>query len=471
MNFKYFYIFIILSVLPAFSQQEEYITVIGDSLIGKVIEGESIREVYGDVVLRQGNVVITCDKAIQFISRNEAELIGNVVSKQDSLTIYTEKGFYYGNERRAESSTGVKLDDQKVILTADSGDYFFNEDKAYFKSNVKLYDTTATLTSNELIYFKNENRMIAVNNVKIVQGLNTIESDSLEYFRDTRITFAYYNIKISNEENNVLIFGDHLEDYANEHYTIVDKNPLLIQADTSYVAINDTSDAMKPEEIIYNIRIDTLVIKSLFMEAWRDTSDIFKATDSVRIVRSEFASLNDITTYFRSEDKIITERINRERRQPIIWYENSQLTGDSIAIHLRENQIRLLEVFNNSFLLSQSPEYPFRFDQISGERIFIFFEDGKLYKTEVYDGVLSIYYMYEEGLPNGLTRSSSQTATINIEDSEVTEVRLYGSPKSEYYPENQVKGKELEFTLPRFKTYGSRPLKRDLISNYDLGEI
>jgi lipopolysaccharide export system protein LptA len=443
---------VIINVYP---QQQEYITVLGDSLVGKVVEGESVREVYGNVVLTQGDLTITCSRAIQFISRNDAELIGDVIAKQDSLTIYTGRAFYYGNERKAESTSGVKLDDQKVILTADTGDYFFNEDKAFFRHNVTLYDTVSTLTSGELTYYKNENRMVAVNNVKIIQEQNTIDADSLEYLRDARITIADNNVMISSQENNVLIYGEHLEDYAKINYTLINKDPLLVQVDTFYVR----SD----EGAIPTIRLDTLIIKSSVMEAWRDTIDFFKARDSVKMVRGQFASRNDYTIYYRNEDKIIIAKPDSNSNQPVLWFENTQLTGDSITIYLRENRIRLLDVDKNAFLLSRNQNYPVRFDQISGGRITIFFEAGDINRTEVYGSVLSIYYLYEDSLSNGLTKSSSQDAVINFSDNEVNEVRLYGSPASEYYPENQVEGKELQFTLPLFKLYENRPRKEVLL--------
>lgn len=446
------------------SQQEDYITVVGDSLVGRVISGESVREVYGNVVLTQGDVVITCNKAIQFIASNNADLIGNVIAKQDSLTITTEEAFYNGDEKKATSRSGVKLDDKKVILTADSGDYFFDEDKAVFKSNVKLYDTSATLTSDELTYFKEENRMIAVSNVQIIQEENIITADSLEYFRDTRITFAANNVSINNPENNVLIFGDHLEDYAEQYYTLIDKNPLLIQIDTSY---SQNKDSLSLEgDPITLVQVDTLVIKSLLMEAWRDTIDLFKATDSVRIVRNGFASKNDFSVYHRDEGKIITHKINDLSVQPVLWHDNSQLTGDSVAIYLRENRIKLLEVFNNAFILSQSEDYPFRFDQTSGQSVTMNFENGELTDTEIYGGVLSIYYLYEDEEPNGLTRSSSQSARIVFVNKEVSEVRLYGTPSSEFYPENQVTGKERTFTLPLFRFIEDRPVKEELLSEH-----
>jgi lipopolysaccharide export system protein LptA len=453
-----FYLLPVITILP----QDDYITVVGDSLVGKMIEGETVREVYGNVILTQGDVVITCNKAIQFIARNDAELIGNVIVKQDSLTITTEHANYYGDQRKATSVSGVTLDDKKVILTADSGDYYFDEDKAHFKSNVKLVDTSAVLTSYELIYYKNENRMIAINDVKIVQEENIIIADSLEFLRDKRITYATGNVSINNPENNVLIFGDHLEDYAEDYYTLIDKNPLLIQIDTSIVREADTL-ALSEEDYITRYRIDTLIIRSLIMEAWRDTIDIFKATDSVRIVRSAFASINDFTIYYRNEGKIITQKTDTDSPQPILWYETSQMTGDSVTIHIRENRIRQLDIDKNAFALSQNEDYSSRYDQTSGERIILFFDEGELTRTEIYNNVLSIYYLYEEKEPNGLTKSSSQNAVIKFEDKEVSEVRLYGSPSSEFYPENQVIGKELTFTLPLFRFFDNRPVKAELL--------
>jgi len=463
MKYFLFILFFAATLINIYPQQDEYITVVGDSLVGKVINGESVREVYGNVVLTQGDVVITCNKAVQYIARNDADLTGNVIVKQDSLTITTEEAFYSGDLKKAKSTTGVKLDDQKVILTADSGDYFFDEDKAVFISNVTLFDTSATLTSEKLIYYKNEDRMIAVNNVKIVQEANIIIADSLEYFREKRITYAAKNVSINNPENNVLIYGDHLEDYAEKYYTLIDENPLLIQVDTSYRKETDTLSSGEIDSIDA-IKIDTLVIKSLIMEAWRDTIDLFKATDSVRIVRSGFASKNDFTIYQRNEGKITTYKVAEESNQPVLWYDKSQLTGDSVAIYLRDNQIELLEVFRNAFILSQSEDYPDRFDQTSGERVVLNFTEGELSNTEIYGNVLSIYYLFEEKEPNGLTRSSSQSAKIVFEDKEVSEVRLYGTPASEFYPENQVSGKELTFTLPLYKFYKDRPVKEELLN-------
>ncbi len=432
----------------------ERIVVTGDSLVGKFIEGESIREVYGNVVLTQGDVRITCNKAIQFLGRNDAELIGNVIAKQDTLTIKTEMGYYYGNLRMSRSTSGVTLDDKKVILTADSGQYYFNEDRAFFQSNVTLYDTTTTLTSDELTYFKQRDHAIAIGNVKIVDAENIIEADSLEHFRNTETTFANSNVRITNLKNNTTIFGGHLEDYRQRKYTLIRIEPVLMQIDSTISIDEDSLEVLT---------VDTLLISSLTMESFRDTADIFIATDSVKIIRSEFASDNDKTIYLRSEEKIITSKINPDARQPVLWYENSQLTGDSIVIHLEDNNITMLEVEGNAFLLSQNENFKSRFDQSTGSKVLIYFVDNKIHRTEFYGTVYSIYNMFEEEEPNGLTKSNSHSAVVYFEDNQVSEVRLYGQPVSEYYPEPQVMGNERSFLLPRFSFIETRPVKEELI--------
>lgn len=444
-----------LLILTAFSfpQQSKLITVIGDSLVGRMVNGESTREVYGNVVLTQGEVRITCDKAIQYISRNEAELIGNVIATKDTLTIKTPRGYYYGNLEKTKSNSGVYLDDKKVILTADSGEYYFNEDRAFFESKVKLYDTTTTLTSNQLTYFQQQNRAIAVGDVLIFDGENQIYADTLEHFRNTKITFAFSNVRLINLKNNSEIYGEHLEDYREKGFSIIDRDPLFIQVDTTVTENEDGTESTQ---------LDTLFIKSRIMEAYRDSSERFFAIDSVKILKDSFASKNDLTIFYRNDEKIITSKVNPASLQPVMWHENSQLTGDSITIYLLDNKIKQLDVDGTSFMLSQNENFIGRYDQTSSSQIKLFFNNSKINRAEFYGNVFSIYFMYDGETANGLTKSNSAATTVLFEDNEVIEVKLYKNPASEYYPEKQVKGNEKDYLLPRFVVQQNKPTKAEM---------
>jgi len=444
--------YLLLSTCFGFAQEaNKTITVTGQELIGSVQNGESIREVNGDVVLTQGNVVITCNKAIQYLARNDAKLIGNVIVTQDTLTIYTDEGFYYGNERRTFSDKGVKLDDKKVILTATVGEYFFNEDKADFRRNVKLFDTISTLTSDRLLYFRREDRAIAFGNVKIADKENIIYADSLIHFRKVEESHGFGNINIKNKTNHSTILGGHMEDYRARNYSLIDSLPLLIQIDTTF-----SGDTVKT--------IDTLLIKSKVMKAYRDTSNRFIAIDSVEILRGEFASKNDYTIYFRDEENIITNKTGDESAQPVLWFENSQLSGDSVKIFLKERQIQKIDIINNTLIASYNENFRQRFDQISGDTIMLFFDSTGIKRNEVYSNVLSIYYLYDDQEPSGLMKASAQSSLMNFDQKKIISVKLFGTPNSEYHPETIIQGKEKEYFLPSFILFENRPEKEKLFT-------
>jgi hypothetical protein len=206
------------------------------------------------------------------------------------------------------------------------------------------------------------------------------------------------------------------------------------------------------------------MIKSKVMESFRSGTNMFKATDSVKILRESFASVNDLTTYYRDEEKIITDKISEDASRPILWYENSQLTGDSITIYLDEGAIKSLTVDYNSFMLSQNKIFKQRFDQTSSDSVHLYFINNKLQNAEFAGRVQTIYYLYEEEKPNGVVKSTAHRAVIVFKENEIDQVKLYGSPTSEYYPESKVEGLERTFTLPKFVLKENRPVKKDFFN-------
>jgi len=428
--------------------ENNFVHVIGDSLIGKIVNGENIREVIGNVIITQGDVHITCERAVQHLAKNEVELIGNVILTQDSIVVKTAKGYYKGNERTAYSLTGISLFDGHVTLTADSGYYYFEGKKSHFYGSVTLKDTTSILHSKRLIYFDDEDKAIASGSVNVVQKNSSLFADSLIHFRKTGVTLAYKNIVLLDKEQKLLVMGNELIDSSKTSHSIIHGEPLLVQVDTTR-----------------NGKPDTLFISSKEMESVKDSAqNKMIARDSVKIVRGEVSSLNNYTFYDQSKDFIFTYRKEDDTLPPILWYGESQLVGDSIHIYLKDNDLDWINIDNNAFILSFNKNYDYRYDQISGKNIKMYFNENGLYLTEVNESVLSIYYLFEGDRPNGLLKSSSERAKIFFDSTKVTDVKLYGSPASEYHPEKLIEGKEKDFTLPSFIVYNNRPKKEDLLN-------
>jgi len=451
---RYVILFLLLATLPniLFSQSDEkQLTVMGDSLRGKVVNGEAIREVFGNVVITQKNVRITCNKAVQHLSKNEVELIGNVIVTQDSIVVRSERGYYFGDSEKTYSDTTIHLTDGRMDLLADKGYYYIPAKKAFFFGNVLLTEDTTKVYSDSLTYFEKEEKAVAVGNVKVQDSTTIIYADSLIHFRDDKNTFAFGNVKLVSTENNIQLFGERLEDYGKLNDTKIFGSPALIQIDTS-----------KQGEI------DTLMILSEMMEAHKDSSKSLFASDSVKILRGDFSSLNNHTNYYQNAGHIKIYKTSEEEKQPILWAGNSQVTGDSIDIYLKDSQIKLINIFHNCLIVSTMKDYEFRYNQISGDTVKLFFDDGNLQRTDVAGSVLSIYYMFEDDEPNGLLKSSAERAKIYFNDNKVENVKLYGSPASEYHPEGLVKGKEKSFTLPNFILYRNRPGKKYFLKYFKM---
>ncbi|MCX7874779.1 MAG: LPS export ABC transporter periplasmic protein LptC [Melioribacteraceae bacterium] len=443
---KKIFIVIIFSV-SIYAQNENPIIAIGDSLVGKVINGESIRELHGNVILTQGKVRITCDKAIQYLAKNEAELIGKVVVTQDSIEVKTSKGKYFGNTQIAFSDAGINLTDGHVKLKSKKGYYYFEEKRSYFFDNVTLEEGITKLFTDKLNYYDNDDKAIAVGNVVVQDTASVLLADSLIYLRQTKFTDAYNNIRLYNSTNNISLFCDRLNDDGIKKISTIWGTPLLLR-------IEKTED-----------KADTLVVSSIKMEAYNDsTNNKLIAKENVRINQNMFSSINSNTVFYQNNDSIEIIKQEEDTNPPIIWYDNAQLIGDSIYIYIKNKRLKEIQLKNNSSIISENENYNFRYDQISGKRINIYFGNDNIELTEVFRNVLSIYYVFDDGKKNGLIKSSSETARIYFQDKEVSDVKLFGKPQSEYFPENIIEGKEKEFTIPTFKIYENRPSKDELLS-------
>ncbi|MCF6271401.1 MAG: LPS export ABC transporter periplasmic protein LptC [Melioribacteraceae bacterium] len=441
----FIYIFLLFNTIAYAQVNNEIIRVVGDSLIGRVENGISYREVIGNVVMTQGDVRVTCNRTIQNITENSAELIGDVIVTQDTILIVSEKGYYFGNEKFIYSDTTVILEDGHVVLTADSGYYYFDLKKAVFNSEVQLVDSVSILNSDKLTYFNDIQKAIAVGNVDISDDASTIYCDSLVHLRGNNITNAFQNVRIVNLNQKLTIYGDELFDEGKKKYTRIVGNPLLIKVDSTE-----------------NGSEDTLFIRAEMLEAIEDSTKKLIASDSVKIIRGDLFSVNNYSILFRDENKLTTYRRDNDKESPVLWYTNSQLVGDSINIYMKNNRIDSIEIRDNSHILSKNENYEFRFDQISGENINLYFGKNGLERTEVATDVLSIYYLYEDETPNGVMKSSSNRAKMEFENNAVVEVSMYESVESEYHPENLVEGNELDFTLPSFIIYKNKPKKEEL---------
>lgn len=401
-------VFLIFFISIAISDENDVIIIRNaDSLIGKRVEGENIRELIGNVILEQQNVLVYCDRAIHYPTRNSAFLEGNVRVVDDTVTLVADQGYYDGNARILDGEGNLFLDDGVTQLTADYGKYYLDDRIAEFWQNVVVIDPAG------IVY-----------------------SDHLIHRRDEELSTATGNVRVVDRDRGTTVYGQLLEYDSETGYSSMKESPVLVQIDTTETG-----------------QIDTLIVKSKLMESvLEDTVRRFIATEDVEMSRAELSARGTKTVYFVDNDELSLTG------SPILWYQDNQITGDSIHVRLEEQRLRTLEVYERSFVISQSDaRYPKRFNQLTGIELTMWFKDDNIEMVEVRDQATSVYYLYEEMLPNGLNHVTGDTILLYFIEGELEELKIMDGIEGKYHPEPRVRGREETFNLPGFNWRDDRP--------------
>ena len=380
-----------------------------DEFIGKRINGEDVQELNGHVRMRQGNVRVWCDKAIRFLARDEVELMGNVKVVRDTVTLTAKHGRWYGNDHKAVCDGGVQLTTNHIVLTAELGDYYTEENKAIFRNRVRVKDESSTIFCDELTYYEKRRESIAVKNVRVL-----------------------------NPSNNLTLYGDHLVHSDSLQYSKMTKQPYIMQIDTA-----STGD------------IDTLEVRSIVMESYNDSTGRLFATDSVQIVRGKLAARCELAKYYRPRGVM---DLNKE---PVVWYDENQLTGDSISLFLENGKLNKAYVRGRAFAVSPSDSlFPLRRNQLSGRRMVFSFADSKLNRVDVEENAISLYFMYDGKDANGVNRTSGDFISMTFADGKPEVIRVRKGVEGSYFPEELAGKDQRRYNLDGFQLRTNRPQRK-----------
>ncbi len=367
---------------------------------------EPIRIVSGNVRFIESTTTVDCDTAVQFLQSRKIRLVGNIIIVRDTVIIRGEEGFYFPDERKSMLETNVSLTDQQVLLKSQKGLYLSDVKTAYFSEKVSLKDTANLIFSDSLVYFRNEAHAIALGNVVV-----------------------------TNPTDNIVITGGYGEHFTNEKRSFITENATLTKIDTASSG-----------------EVDTLVIRSRRMESFRSESDTLPRidiTDSVRIKRGSLRSRSNKARYLLRHKMILLYD------RPIVWYENNQLTGDSIVVELREegrrNRIDKMFIYRRAFLASKDSldKSGKKFNQISGDSMVIAFnETSHIERADVFKQSRSLYYTFDDGKPKGANLTSGDEITIYFQNNQIQSITFRGAIEGIQYPERLIQRVQ---NLPNFQ--------------------
>ena len=454
-----------------------------------------MQRLIGHVKMRHDSAYFFCDSAYFFQKTNSFKAFQNVhIIVNDSVEVFSDLLDYDGNTRFAEFFDNVKLMDDSTTLLTEYLTYDRNLHLACYPDSATTYRGDKTLISCIGYYRDNIKEFSFFENVEVLSPKYQMYTDTLYYNTDIEKMWFEGPTTILDKENT--LEGRHGYYLVDEDVAFLDNRPLMynetqrMQSDSIYynrdVGLAKAFDHVDMIDTSYKI-----VMRGNYFEMWEDSGFSF-ATDSayaisyegsdslyihgdtlfvhidkdkeevekliarrnVRFFKSDMQGKCDTLTYLMADSTI------RMRVAPILWAEDSQLSGIDIDIKLKDQKVEWVLQKGNAFIISQDTIEGF--NQIKGADITSRFRDGNIHRVNV-DGTKAetIYWIRDnDGSLIGIDVSDSETMAIEIENQSVSIIKSFKDIHETMYPEEDLK--ESDRYLSGFKWHDeARPTDKD----------
>lgn len=385
------------------------------------------------------------------------------IKEKDGGNLYTENGAYNTNTTYAYFG-------KKNLYTSGSrslkGDSLYYDGKAgYGKAvrNIVFQDTTDHMMLRGQLgyYYKNDQRTVVTKNAYLGMGTNDSvlvdnikQPDSLWLGADTLETQMVLQKSLRLLDGPVIKKDNELGEENREGKASLVRQQENSDAEKYAGRIGKESAVLKkPEEEtkpkekdvptdslkkITPQHIDTTVIKPVKQllppinlakkkPGIKDSLPVnpmdtirtraIKAFHNVRVYKSNMQAKADSLFYTAADSTL------RWYKNPIIWSQSSQQTGDTIYVQLRNKKINSIQILQNAFAVNVEPDTA-KFNQVKGKLITGFFKDGKLNSMYVDGNAESVYFTKtDDGKKyDKMNQTISSRIKVIFRDSEIQDV-------------------------------------------------
>lgn len=162
----------------------------------------------GNVRLKQGNTLFSCDSCVINKSLNLFEAFGNVHIEEDTTDVYANYLRYLTDQRIAFLTGGVKLTDGHGTLTTNKLEYDVNTGIGIYREGGKVVNKKTVLTSTEGYYYSDMKDVYFKNNVILNDPSYHLTTDSLLYNTEFETARFISPTLIRDSSNRTIITSD-----------------------------------------------------------------------------------------------------------------------------------------------------------------------------------------------------------------------------------------------------------------------
>ena len=445
------------------------------------------------VLLFHEGALIESDQAFFYSKQNYFRALGKVIFTQgDSLRMTCKTIEYDGETKTAFAKGNVYLERPDMTLRTEELNLDRINEKAFYNTPGVIVDSTSTLTSNQGQYFMDQKKYRFISNVTINNPEYIVNSEQLDYFTESNQAYLYGNSKIEGEAytifcergfydmdrekgifkqnatlfyDNKIIKGDSLYFESERNYAAATKNISIVDTLNNSIITGNYGEIFKERDSAIITRramaVNIIDQDSLFIHAdtlvatGPEEKRILRAYYDVRILKSDLRGRSDslyldesigLTKLLKKpltkqQEQIFTEK-NYHEKNPVLWFDESQMTGDEIQLlsDTKTNKLDSLKIDGRVFIIEKDTLSEDGYQQIKGGLLRGAFKESKLDNIVITKNTEMVYYLYnDEDLQLiGIDKTTCSALKMQFVDGQIDEITFLVSPNGNVYPEDEL---------------------------------
>ncbi len=443
-----------------------------------------------NVVIFERGDTLTADTVRYDKNRKIGRARGNVRLTDGDVVVRAPRAVYYAQEKRSVFPDTVTLVDSTRVLRASTGTYFSSEDRAEFGGHVQMTDPNTYMEADSVTYLRTDQMSIARGNVFIERNPRRRRAAGAD---TTRRTFLFGERARNEETSNrsrvrgrallVQIRSDSLGQPTDtlvvaaqemdltrrgrQRRVVATDSVRIWQADLAAVADSAVYDRFEapptprqgpavapPPADSIRVRVLLPPLPALDAVIARITPPQLpgpgRGPESPPVVRTgpgpdsasppagarptgapPAANPSTAASPEASGDTVREE--SRLYREPMAWFADAQVRGDSLRVVARERSIDTVFVHGSAFVAEEDSASG-RIHQLTGTTVTAFFRRDTLRQVVAEPNARAIRFLTKaDGTGNGAARPSGDRIILRFRHGDLARVSILGGVQNEYY--------------------------------------
>lgn len=395
-----------------------------------------------EVEILDDELKVSTDTLTYSMEEEKANFLGPTIVRNKGADIYCESGFYRVKEKSAlfeKNAQYIKGETKaiadKIFYEGDEGDIILEGNPKYFEGEKEA--TAIKIVYNEVnetthligdAYYKDGDKVVVSDAImydgisggvttngktKIDDGDTKLIAEGLKSIDSLDLVHAFGNVVWEDTVQHLKIYCDDMYYRDTDNYVKAfgkDKRPRLesVMADDTLFLVADT--------LVSTTYIDSLGSK-----------DMFDAYQNVKIFKNDLQAVCDSLSYNVSDSLFILFD------DPILWSDTTQMTGDTIRLMLKNQQIDSLTISNNGFIINANSDEVY--NQMKGRTVLASFEEGRLNNMTLEGNSESIYFLQDESDAYiGMQKSLCNKILVLFAEEKVSNIKFLSKPTNTMSP-------------------------------------